>query len=156
MDPGALVPTAEAIPVPAGWFQVLLLGTFVLHILFMNAMLGGGVIALVHALLPSGPATQPGPDHAIAKKLPYTIALAVNLGVAPLLFLQVLYGHFIYASSVLMAVWWVSVFLLVMAAYYAAYIYDFKFEALHKARWLVIGLAVACLLAVGFIFTNNM
>lgn len=156
MDPGALVPGAEGIPAPAGWFQALLLATFVLHLLFMNAMLGGSVIALTQSLLPKGPASQHGPDHLIAKKLPYVVALTVNLGIPPLLFLQVLYGHFIYASSVLMAVWWIAVFLLVMAAYYAAYIYDFKFEALQKARWLIIGLAVACLLAVGFVFTNNM
>lgn len=157
MDIAGLIPIPDTIPAPAGWFHLLLLATFVLHLLVMNAMLGGAVIALVHSILPAAQAASPpdGPDHAIAKKLPYTVALTVNLGVPPLLFLQVLYGHFVYVSSVLMAVWWVSVFMLVMAAYYAAYVYDFKFAPLHKARYLVIGLAVACLLAVAFIFTNN-
>jgi hypothetical protein len=157
MNVSELIPMADAIPVPAGWFHVLLLATFVLHLLFMNTMLGGAVIALTQSLKPGGmlPGAH-GPDHAIAKKLPYTVALTVNLGVPPLLFLQVLYGHFIYVSSLLMAVWWVSVFVLAMTAYYAAYIYDFKFAALSRARYLVIGLAVACLLTVGFIFTNNM
>lgn len=157
MNVGELIPLADAIPVPAGWFHVLLLATFVLHLLAMNAMLGGAVIALTQSLRPGGLLPEHhGPDHDIAKKLPYTVAMTVNLGVPPLLFLQVIYGHFVYVSSLLMAVWWVSVFLLAMAAYYAAYIYDFKFAALMRARWVVIGLAVLCLLAVGFIFTNNM
>ena len=40
MDPALLVPHPEAIPVPYGWFQALLLLTFVLHLLVMNTMLG--------------------------------------------------------------------------------------------------------------------
>ncbi len=41
--------------------------------------------------------------------LPLVIAFAVNFGVAPLLFLQVLYGHFIYTSSILMGIFWISI-----------------------------------------------
>jgi hypothetical protein len=157
MDPATLIPTPEAIPLAAGWLRWLLLATFLLHLLAMNLMLGGSMIALVNSL--KGPATPPAIpplDQELSRKLPYTVAFTVNLGVPPFLFLQLLYGQFIYTSSVIMASWWIWLFLVVMAAYYAAYAYDFKFASLGRARVLVIGLAVACLLWAGFLLVNNM
>ncbi len=154
MEPGNLIPAADAIPIAVGWFRLLLLAGFTLHLLAMNAMLGGGVMALVLSLKDGGQA--PPAEHDLAQKIPFAVALTVNLGVPPLLFLQVLYGNLIYVSAVLMAVWWLAIFLLAMAAYYAAYVYDFKFAALGRARSLVIGLGVLCLLAVGFIFSNSL
>ena len=92
----------------------------------------------------------------IAKKLPYIIAFAINMGIAPLLFIQVIYGHFFYVSSVLMAVYWLSIIVLLLVAYYSAYIYDFKYEALGSARTLFIGVTVLILLFIAFLFTNNL
>ncbi|MCA1905549.1 MAG: hypothetical protein LDL11_03035 [Desulfarculus sp.] len=156
MDPGSLIPAADAIPIAAGWFRLLLLATFVLHLLAMNAMLGGAVIALAQALGGEGQPRVPPTEQAIAVKLPFTIALTVNLGVPPLLFLQVHYGNLLYTSAVLMAAWWLSIFVLAMVAYYAAYVYDFRLASLGRVRTLVIGLAVLCLLAVAFVFSNSM
>ncbi|PIE61268.1 MAG: hypothetical protein CSA29_04215 [Desulfobacterales bacterium] len=149
-----LIPAPDTIPVQWGWFQVLLIVTFVLHLLFMNAMLGSGIMALVGEFQMNGDADRV--NHDMAKKWPYTIAFTVNMGVAPLLFLQVLYGQFIYTSSILMAVYWLSVVLLLIIAYYCAYIYDFKFETLGQARMIFIALAVVLLLWIGFVFSNNM
>ncbi len=114
----------------------------------MNAMLGGGIIALISTL-------RGGNENSLlckefSYKWPYTIAFAVNMGVAPLLFVQVLYGQFIYSSSILMAVWWFSIFGILILAYYSAYIYDFKFEALGGLRIFMIELSVLILLLVGF------
>lgn len=154
MNPAALIPTPDAIPVPWGWFYVLLMLTFLLHILVMNAMLGGGIIALISAFRGGEQNTLLGKEFGY--KWPYTIAFAVNMGVAPLLFVQVLYGHFIYSSSILMAVWWFSIFGLLILAYYGAYIYDFKFEALGSLRIFMLEFSVLILLFVGFLFSNNM
>ncbi len=149
-----LIPAPDTIPVHWGWFQVFLILTFVLHLLFMNAMLGSGIMALVGEFKMDDHTDRM--NHDMAEKWPYAIALTVNMGVAPLLFLQVLYGHFIYTSSILMAVYWLSVVLLLIIAYYCAYIYDFKFNALGQARKIFITLAVVLLLWIGFVFSNNM
>ncbi len=154
MNPAALIPTPDAIPVAWGWFYVLLTLTFVLHILVMNAMLGGGIIALISAFRGGEQNTLLGKE--IGYKWPYTIAFAVNLGVAPLLFVQVLYGQFIYSSTVLMAIWWFSIFGLLILAYYGAYIYDFKFDSLGNLRIIMLVFSVSILLFVGFMFSNNM
>ena len=46
MDPGRLVPTPDAIPVPWGIFKVLLLATFLLHLVAMNLALGHALLAV--------------------------------------------------------------------------------------------------------------
>jgi hypothetical protein len=110
--------------------------TFVLHLLFVNTMLGTGIIALVSHL--KKPKTDLPVSADISKKLPYTIAFTVNMA-TPLLFLQVLYGHFFYVSSVLMAVYWILIIALLLIAYHSAYIYDFKYAALGGPRLFSIG-----------------
>lgn len=154
MDPAALIPTPDTIPVAWGWFQFLLMLTFVLHLLLMNAMLGGAIIALTtHIFKPDG---SPAICRQMAHKLTYLIAFAVNFGVAPLLFLQVLYGHLFYTSSVLMARHWLTIIGLLILAYYSAYIYHLKYKALASGRIRVLWLVVTPLLVIGFLFTNNM
>lgn len=153
MNPAALIPTPDTLQVPWGWFQVLLILTLYLHILLMNVMLGSAVIALVNLFRNNGDATPLTRD--IARKLPFAIAFTVNFGIAPLLFVQVLYGNFLYTSSVLMANFWLLAIALLIIGYYLAYILDYKFDALHSGRVLLIGAAVASLLAIAFLMSNN-
>ncbi|MCK5542087.1 MAG: hypothetical protein KAI40_05295 [Desulfobacterales bacterium] len=154
MDPSLLIPAPDSIPVHFGWFNFFFILTFVLHLLFMNAMLGCSIIALVRSLK-----GKPG-DLFIAKeislKLPYTIAFAINMGVAPLLFVQVLYGNFIYTSSVLMGWYWLMIIPILIIAYYNAYLFDFKFDSLGSARNIVIAVCTVLLLLIAFLFVNNM
>lgn len=153
MDPAALIPTPDAITVHWGWFQFLLLLTFFLHILLMNVMLGTVIIAFVRHF--HRPDTSDLLTREISGKLPFSIALAVNFGVAPLLFVQVLYGHFIYASSVLMAALWLSIIGILIAAYYTAYIYRYQYEKMRDSRMVATGLISCLLLLIGFFFSNN-
>lgn len=154
MDVARLIPQALPVPVHPGWFVVLQFGTLVLHFLVMNLMLGGSLIALAVSLARRGAATPA--THALATKLPFTIAFAVNFGVAPLLFTQVLYGQFLYTSSVLMAVPWLSVIGLVILAYLAAYLVDFRYNQLGTARTLVFAVMAASLATVALFYTTNM
>ena len=153
MNPADLVPVAEAIPIHWIWFKILLLLTFVLHILFMNVLLGGSVLSFLGNLR-GGTRSDPAPD--LSKRLPVVTAMTVNLGVAPLLFLQVIYGNFVYVASVLGAVFWLSIVGLVMLAYYGLYLYAFKYENIAGKRSLLSGLVSFCLLLVAFFFVNNM
>jgi len=149
-----IIPSADTIPVAWGWFQFLLLLTFPLHLLAMNAMVGGLAIGVVQHF--RGGDSRRRLAHRIAIILPLVIAFAVNFGVAPLLFLQVLYGHFVYTSSILMGLFWIAVVPILIIAYYGAYLYDFKFKGLGAAgKWLA--LAVLLLLfCIGYFFSNNM
>ncbi len=153
MNPVDLIPTPDAIPVGWGWFQALLSTTFLLHVVLMNLMLGGTVIALVNSL--RGSVNNLDTARYASKKLPFAVALAVNAGVAPLLFLQVLYGQFVYTSSILMAASWLTVFVLAIFAYYGMYLFHYKFESWGSGRNFLAGGAALIMLFIGFLFTNN-
>ena len=154
MDPASLIPTPDAIPVHWGWLKFFLILTFYLHLLLMNCMLGIGIIALFKSLFnPSGCQEY---NREISTKLPYTIAFTVNLGVAPLLFIQVLYGQFIYTSSLLMAVYWLSITAILIIAYYSAYLHHYTFDSAGPTRAIFMAITVINLLVIGFFFSNNM
>jgi hypothetical protein len=152
MDLARLIPAAEAIPSPWGWFEALLLLTFVLHVLFMNLTVGSAAIALF------GRFTGRHADLAreLGRRLPTTLALQINFGVAPLLFVQVLYGQFLYTSSVLMAGWWLSAIAAVILGYYGLYLSDAKTGSAPGLSRLALAVSLAMLLYTGFLLSNNM
>lgn len=155
MDPANLIPAPDPLQVPWGWFQFLLLLTFFLHIVVMNIMIGCGVISLVKQLV--NPEKNLPLCRELGTRITYAVAFTVNFGVAPLLFLQVLYGHFIYTSSILMGAYWLSVVFLLIAAYGLAYLHKFQFDhwSVTSRRWLLGG-SLATMLLIGFFFTNNL
>jgi hypothetical protein len=152
MDPASLIPTPDPLQVHWFWLHLLLTSTTFLHFVAMNIMLGTAFIAFS---LPfwRGSEIMPLNRH-IARSLPYTIAFTINLGVAPLLFLQVLYGQFLYTSSILMAVYWLAIIGLLIVGYYAAYIYRLIHDRSGMGR-LYIGTALLLLLIVAFLYCNN-
>ena len=152
------IPDVDPIPLPAPvWLlKALLLLTFLLHIIPMNLVLGGGLTSLVTEVL----GRRRGSDNhlrlarSFARMIPVAVAFAITLGVAPLLFLQVLYGQLFYTSTILMAWPWLAVIGLIILGYYGFYLYSYKWETLHGARlWVVLGSAVL-FLAVALIYSN--
>jgi hypothetical protein len=55
-----------------------------------------------------------------------------------------------------MAVYWLSVIILLIIAYYSAYYYKFNFDRLHSARTYFIAATVLIFFVIAFLFTNNM
>ena len=151
MDAASLIPTPDVLQVPWGWFQVLLTVAFFLHLLVMNILLGCSIITFFRHL--SGNITDV--NKQISHKLPLTMAFTINFGVAPLLFLQVLYGHFMYTSAVLMGVYWLSIFAILIFSYYGMYIYNIHYDKIIDYRTVLTGFVAGTLLTVAFIFTNN-
>ena len=148
------IPVPDPIQVPWGYFQALLLLVFPIHLLFMNTVLGSTGIALYACLRKEETARRLA--HELGKVLPILFAFNINFGIAALLFLQVLYGQFFYTASIVMGVFWLSVILLVIVAYYALYVFDFRFARLGRRGGWYLLLALSLLLAVPFLFTNNM
>lgn len=88
----------------------------------------------------------------LTNKIPTSVAVGVNLGVAPLLFLQVIYGHLFYTSSVLMGVYWILVIPLLIIAYYSTYIHARS----QKLATVAIFITSLILLYIGFMQVNNL
>lgn len=155
MNSPALFPAPDAIPVPWGWFEALLLVTFVLHLLFMNTMVGSAIIAFIEHARGGGKDAHRESLRDTSVRLPYVIAFAVNLGVPPLLFFSVLWGNVGYVTTTLMAVWWLSIIAVLILAYYGAYLYKYRFDKLGARGAVLIGFVALSLLFVGFLFVNN-
>ncbi len=147
-----LIPAMDPNPLPAPYwvFKLLLIVTFVLHILAMNFMLGGAVLALVSKWRSKNRIFSD-----VAKKLPVLLPATITLGVAPLLFLQVLYGQFFYTSSIIMAWPWLLVLVCLVIAYYGFYYVSFR-GGQHpaKAGRLMLFSTILVFL-IGFAFSNN-
>ena len=90
----------------------------------------------------------------MAVVLPPAVTFAITLGVAPLLFVQLLYGRFLYTSSILMALPWMSFIVALIAGYGLLYRHT---GLLKKDKLsLPVGIASALLLLwLGFLWTNN-
>lgn len=151
MDASALIPSPEAIPAPWWFFESLSILGFIAHILAINIVLGGTLIAIARALLPGD-----GPELRFrdAQSIPTVLALGINLGVAPFLFMQTLYGTLLYTSSVLMAVYWISIIPLLIISYYGLYLHaGMKRRRIALCAGVVSGII---LLYIAFVFVNNM
>lgn len=151
-----MLPQVDPIPAaaPPLVFWLLLMLTFTLHVVAMNAVLGGSIVGAAARWI----GANGHPHHArlarlIGAAMPVAIATAVTLGVAALLFLQVLYGRAFFPSSILMARAWLAVVPLLIFAYYAAY----WLSSGDGNRAACVSVAVAAIFsAIAFIMSNNM
>ncbi len=152
MSPYELLPSALPFGVHPGIYRCLLLGFFILHILFMNIMTG--LVFLSAALRFTRHKNALAPVwHMAGRHLPVITALAVNLGVAALLFLQARYGQFFYVSSQLTAGFWMLVIPLLMVAYGGFYLIRFRPQEKTAGR---LSMTALLLPPIFFAFTNNM
>jgi xanthosine utilization system XapX-like protein len=159
-DPTVTIPHADPIPLPAPaamlWFLLML--TFILHVLPMNLVLGGSILgSITEAIGRRGDR----PHHrALArwlwKVMPVAIAFTSTMGVAPLLFLQVLYGRLFFTSSILMAWPWLAIVPLLILAYAGAYLRAFRSDRLGGAGAPLSWVVTFLFIAIGFLFSNNM
>lgn len=152
MDVRTLIPAADSLPAAPFVFEVLLAITFSVHLLLMNVLVGLTLIGLARSL--SAGARAPGLGQQAAC-VPLAAGLAVNFGVAPLLFVQALYGQFLYVSSTLMGVYWFSLVLAVMLAYALAYRQKAILCRGEGKGVLLWALMSTCLLYVTFVQTQN-
>ena len=156
----AVIPDPDPLPLPApaGLLWFLLVFTFLLHVLPMNLVLGGSVIGSITERLGR---KENRPHHRLlaqrlAKVMPAAVAFTITLGVAPLLFLQVLYGRLFFTSSILMAGPWLAIVPLLIVAYYGVYYRAFRWERLGGWGSLVGWMSTLLFMTIGFLFTNNM
>lgn len=143
-----IIPAADSLPVNWWWFQILLIVTFLLHVILMNFILGGSILAVFDSFRKNKLSDE-------FKSLPVLIALTINLGVPPLLFVQVLFGNLFYASSIFIALPWILVILFLILAYYGAYIFVFKEDKAFGFARISLLVSTVFILIIAFIYVNN-
>lgn len=147
-----------ALPAPEPLLVILLVVAFLAHLLFVNLMLGGSLLTVFYEWRGL---RQPAYDklaQEIAKTVTVNKSMAVVLGVAPLLLINVLYTVYFYTANSLTGLAWILLIPLITVAFVLTYLHKYSWQALaaHKRLHLAIG-ALACLLflAIPFVFLTN-
>jgi len=162
MTPEMLLALRDQAGVPSHPVVFLILGvlTFALHMAAVQVMLGAATLALRGAFSANLPWRRLAGTMLTTAKI--AVSVAIVIGVAPLLFVQVVYDPFWYTANVLSA-WWVLGFIvLLIGGYIAMYVFYWKNHDIvtdggKGGLWMV--LSMALLLSVGFIvhsLTNQM
>ena len=156
MNPVIPAPVPVPLPAPTWLLEFLLVFTFILHVLAMNFLLGEVIILTVSSFQGRRDSKHREFTRRVSRAMPSVTAFTITLGVAPLLFLQLVYGQLFYASSALMAWYWLAVVFLVLFGYYGIYWYQMQHDELGpKAAWVILVTAML-FIGVAFIFTQNM
>ena len=117
------VDAASQPPLPAPfWFIQFFKGLgFFLHQIPMHLWFVGTLLAV--ALGVYGCVNGKTFSRRFARQLPFLIALGINFGIVPLLFIQVAYPKAFYNATILIAWPWLFVIAFLIPAYYGVYLY---------------------------------
>ena len=104
--------------------KTLFILSFFVHLVFMNLTLGGSLLAVWYRA--SGRDGSLGHELAerLARFLPVTMAATLITGLVPWLALQNFHSELGYTSYVLEGLPWISITLLLLAAYYGLYAFQ--------------------------------
>ena len=143
------VPRDIPLPLPAAEpvLVVVLVGFFLLHIVFVNLMVGGALLTLWHQVRGLREPRHDGLAHAISGTVTANKSIAVVLGVGPLLAINTLYTVYFYTANALTGAFWIGIVPLVIAAFVLTYLHKYLWERMARHRRLHIALgAASCLL----------
>jgi hypothetical protein len=145
------LPDYNFLPAPLWLITILHVLTLTLHLAAMNFVFGGLVVLLTGRMENkwSDPAVR-----SIVKLFPTAMAATVTLGVAPLLFAQLVYYQQVYSASIVSAWLWLSIIFAVIVGYYL--LYGAAFTGEKRPGRLPGLLAVAALLLafVSFVYSS--
>ena len=110
---------------PSAFYLLMYWLTFVLHQAFMHYVLAGSLVVAWAACFP-GNLSRRRVDESISATLrdwmPFLLSAAITAGVAPLLFIQIVYQHPFYAANLLLWWRWMIVVPVLIVAFYLLYL----------------------------------
>ncbi len=158
----ANVPVPKDIPLPLPapeWLLVgLLIISFLVHIIFVNLMVGGTLLTFFAQVKGLREKDYDILAHEIAKTITVNKSMAVVMGVAPLLIINTLYTVYFYSANALTGLFWIAIVPLVTFAFLLTYPHKYLWEKLQNNKGLhiaMIAAASAIFLFVPLIFLTN-
>ena len=146
------------LPVPEWLLIVVLILMFLVHLLFINLMVGGTILSFFYEILGKKNKDYRTLAEEIGKTITVNKSLAVVMGVAPLLAINTLYTKFFYTANSLTGLVWILVVPLVIISFLLVYLHKYTFEVLetrHRLHLAILGGALAIFLFIPFIFLTN-
>lgn len=146
------------LPLPEWLLIIILVISFLAHLVFVNLMLGGTLLTLWSQIK----GLKDKKYDLLAKEIASTItvnkSIAVVLGVAPLLSINVLYTVYFYSANALTGLVWIAVIPLVTIAFLLTYLHKYTWKVFENNKAVhisILGLATVILLFIPFIFLTN-
>ncbi len=158
-----LIPIDFPLALPASIFflKFVLVSLFIIHILLVNAMIGGAFGSVFLRMLG-------GEDpfwSRLARDLLDTVtvnkSMAVVLGVGPLLAINLAYTRFFYPANNITAPYWLSIIWLVALAFLSLYVYKYTWDSQRygmgfKYFWGILGCGILALVPLIFLTNINL
>lgn len=147
-------------PWPTAAYLTLYVATLTLHMLLMHYVLAGSAWVAWDSIawaFKSKYATPSATTILLQDWLPFALGGAITAGVAPLLFVQILYQREFYTANLLLFHRWMSILPILIVAFYLLYLQkshwlNQRLPALKPWLWMMI---VLCFLFVGYSWTEN-
>ncbi len=136
--------TGEA---PALWLALYLL-TFALHAVFVSYVLAGTGYALIQSLRK----VEDPIAERVRDRLPFMLGCGITAGVAPLLFIQLLYQRRFYTANLLMGPRWGAVVPALIVGFYALYLA--KAQTSVRLRRIALAVGTLCFVFVAWSWTE--
>jgi hypothetical protein len=156
-------------PWPTAMYLTFFIVTAAIYMVFMHYVLAGAIVLLLSYMVPGAPRRIDGGSSSQRRSglgliqqvvrdwLPAVLGAAITTGVAPLLFLQILYKREFYTANLLLFNRFMMLVPALILAYYMLYL--LKSQALAKrgalARGTVAFLAFACFFYTAWAWTEN-
>ena len=140
-------------PTDGGVYVPLMIATFALHLLLIGFVVGGTAYLVGRTLR--------GGDDELARRsrdwLPFALGAAITAGVAPLLFVQVLYQPRFYTSNLLLFHRWMALVPVLIVGFYLLYLAksDRARRWRRGAQLAVIAIALLCFVFVAWTWVEN-
>jgi hypothetical protein len=154
------------LPFPTAFYLTLYVLTFALNQAFMHYVLAGSLYVAWTMVFPKngdgpgegGVSRSEQPLAAILRDwMPFLLSAAITAGVAPLLFIQIVYQRQFYSTNLLLFWRWMAVVPVLIAAFYLLYL--IKSSIMNSwsrtLRGSVATLTAGCFVFVGFCWTVN-
>lgn len=154
------IPRDIPLPLPAsqGFLEALLIIAFIAHILFVNLMVGGSILVLGFEIRGLRNRDFDKLARALAMTVTVNKSLAVVLGVAPLLLINVLYTIHFYTANALTGIAWILLVPAIAVTFLLLYLHKYTWERLASLKAVhiaIMGIAVALFLIIPLVFLAN-
>lgn len=147
-------------PGPTAFYLAIYVGTLIIHVVFMNYVLAGIGYLAVSSIARGKKLETPGAMSArsiLTDWMTFATSAAITAGVAPLLFVQILYKKNFYTANLLLFHRWMAILPVLIVGFYLLYLLKTKWIARQSTLALAtisMG-ALACFAFTGLSWTEN-
>jgi len=157
-----MTPVPNDIPLPMPAPEPLLVAVlvvfFILHIVFVNLMVGGVILTVRYQLKGLRDPRFDRLAHVIAETITVNKSIAVVLGIGPLLAINTLYTLYFYSANALTGTMWLMIIPMVTVAFLLTYLHKFSWDAMatwRRTHIAIAAIAAAIMLVIPLVFLAN-